>query len=144
MAFEVAMTDLCGGMQCDRLYYSECFPVSGLDLMVTLFCQWLIFKLIIISYLCVHDGVHGREREHFSRHLLIICQSELVEDLYARLMVRQAHHDRNKRKAPIYGGLSCLIKLRQRVKPCILALVPIGVYRVAVAGGIKFFYLFGG
>jgi hypothetical protein len=45
------------------------FACGRLDLMVALFCQCLYFKLLIINYLCVHDGVHGREREHFSRHL---------------------------------------------------------------------------
>jgi hypothetical protein len=65
IAFEGAMTDLCRDVQRDRLHYSACSPLPGLDLMVTLFRQWLIFKLIIISYLCIHNGVHGREREHF-------------------------------------------------------------------------------
>ena len=27
----------------------------------------------ILPRKCDKDGVHGREREHFSRHLLIIC-----------------------------------------------------------------------
>jgi hypothetical protein len=62
-------------------------PVPGLDLMVTLFCQCLIFKLLIISYLNAIDGVHGREREHLVCHLLINCHPELVEGLYSLLMV---------------------------------------------------------
>jgi hypothetical protein len=41
--------------------------MPGLDLMVALVCQCLIFKALIISCLNVHDGVHGREREHLLR-----------------------------------------------------------------------------
>jgi hypothetical protein len=51
---------------CPPILFAFCL-CPGLDLMVTLFCQCLFFKLVIISYLYVQDGVHGCEREHFSR-----------------------------------------------------------------------------
>jgi hypothetical protein len=62
-------TNFCETVQRDRIYYL-CFACASLDLLVTLFCQYLFFKFLIINYLCVHDSVHGREREHFSRRLL--------------------------------------------------------------------------
>ena len=43
-----------------------------------------------------------------------MCQSELVEDLYARLMVRQAHHDRERKcQSELVEDLYARLMVRQ-------------------------------